>query len=139
FVSEILGDDKNYLITAQVPRDWSAAGLNRVETIRQELVSLPQVENVSISYDVPSAPGSGIIQVAKLGQEQGTPMQRIVSDAHYADTYQIPMLAGDFFAKEKGAAHDAQKAVINERAAKALGYDRPEAAIGQQLSMNDGR
>lgn len=139
FFSENLGYDKNYLITAQVPRNWSPEGLNRMETIRQELMTLPQVENISISYDVPSAPGSGIIQVARLGNEQGTPMQRIISDAYYADTYKIPMLAGDFFAKEKGTANDVQKTVINERAAKALGYDQPEAAIGQQISMNDGQ
>ncbi|HWK98670.1 MAG TPA: ABC transporter permease, partial [Parapedobacter sp.] len=96
FFSEDLGYDKNYLITAQVPRDWSPEGLNHMETVRQELLAVPQVENISISYDIPSAPGSGMQQVSRPGAEKGVAMQLMVSDAHYADTYKIPMVAGDF-------------------------------------------
>src|SRR5690606_6488788 len=118
FFSEDLGYDKNYLITAQVPRDWSPEGLNHMETVRQELLTVPQVENISISYDIPSAPGSGMLQISRLGAEENVAMQSIVSDAHYADTYKIPMVAGDFFAKEKSIAKDARAVVINRQAAK---------------------
>lgn len=139
FFSEDLGYDKNYLITAQVPRDWSPEGLNHMETVRQELLTVPQVENISISYDIPSAPGSGMLQISRLGAEENVAMQSIVSDAHYADTYKIPMVAGDFFAKEKSIAKDARAVVINRQAAKALGYDDPEKAVGQQVGINNGQ
>ncbi len=138
FFSEGLGYDKNYLLTAQVPRDWSPEGIARMETIRQELATVPQITDISISYDVPSAPGSVMIQVSQYGaaQQEETAMQLILSDAHYADTYKIPMLAGEFFSPEKNKATDVQRVVINNQAAKALGYANPEEAVGRQVAIN---
>lgn len=138
FFSDDLGYDKNYLITAQVPRDWTPEGLSRMETIRQELSGIPQVQNVSISYDVPSASASGMAQVATHGaaENESVSLQLIVSDAHYADTYKIPMLTGVFFAADKASARDGQTAVINKQAAIMLGFDSPEDAVGKQITIN---
>ncbi len=140
FFSENLGYDKDYLITAQVPRDWTPEGLNRMETIRQELGALPQVENASISYDLPGAPGNSLQRVSQQGADDldGVAMNVVVSDGYFADTYKIPMLAGHFFAPGSGNANDSQLVVLNEKAVRALGYRHAEEAVGQQVSMNNG-
>ena len=47
FFSKDLGYDKEYLLSAQVPRDWSAQGVAHMETIRNEIASMPQVSNAT--------------------------------------------------------------------------------------------
>lgn len=140
FFSESLGYDKDYLITAQVPRDWTPEGLNRMETIRQELLAIPQVENASISYDLPGASGNALQRVSRQGANDldGVAMNVIVSDGYFADTYKIPMLAGDFFAPQNGNTNAPQLIVLNEKGATALGYRHAAEAVGQQVSMNNG-
>src|SRR5690606_7486755 len=93
FFSKNLGYDKEYLLTVQVPRDWTAEGLRHTEVLRQELAKLPEVENISISYDIPGAMSSGNTNVLK--NATGTdPISTglVFSDRHFAETYKIPLL-----------------------------------------------
>src|SRR5699024_4269889 len=57
FLKSDLGYDKESLITVQVPRDWSEAGLQRTERIRDELRKLTYVDEISLSYGVPGSFG----------------------------------------------------------------------------------
>ena len=136
FFSENLGFDKNHLLTAQVPRNWTSKGLADMETIRHEISSLPSVEQASISYDVPSAVGSGMIQVSNAGtaEQQTKLLHLVIADAHYADTYNIPMLAGKFFSADRAGENG--YVVINKQAANLLGYTRVADAVGQQVQLN---
>jgi len=140
FFGKDIGYDKDYLITAQVPRDWTESGLNHMESIRSSLSSIPAIENITISYDVPGAPGSGTQNIFTESNKtrNGITVQTIMSDEYYSDTYGIPLLAGDFFSKTKGSTNGIQKVVITSKAAKALGFNSPESAVGESISMNDG-
>ncbi|MGN6399861.1 MAG: ABC transporter permease [Flavisolibacter sp.] len=60
---------------------------------------------------------------------QAIATQSMVADENYAATYAIPMQAGRFFANES----DSLKIVLNETAAKALGWPNAEEAIGKQV------
>ncbi|TDS15947.1 ABC transporter permease [Sphingobacterium paludis] len=138
FIAGNLGYNKNYLLTAQVPRDWTEKGLNKMELVQQELKQLPQVEEVSLSYGVPSSFSDGVQIIRNPGNSKQTDALLITSDSFYAATYQIPVLAGQFF----GAPGDpsmASKLVINRKAALDLGYAYPEDAIGQRISLFDDR
>ncbi|MGN6399860.1 MAG: ABC transporter permease [Flavisolibacter sp.] len=41
FFSKSLGYDKEYIVSAQLPRDWTEAGVQRMQTIRNEFASMP--------------------------------------------------------------------------------------------------
>lgn len=139
FISEKLGYNKEHLLTLQVPRDWSEAGLNRMEAVREQLNKLPDIEGVSISYGVPSAFGDGVQQVKKMGAASGTDALLITADEHFADTYQIPVIAGQFV--NLGSSYDNNniKVAINRKAAIALGYRDPQEAIGQSITLFNDR
>src|SRR5690606_12147998 len=139
FMKGDLGYDKDYLITVQAPRDWSEAGLHKTEMVREQLRALPYVDNISLSYGVPGAFADGIQQVQKIGSENRVDALMITSDTHFSETYRIPLLAGQFFSSPEEATVDNSKLVINNKAAKALGYHTPEEAIGQQVSLFNNR
>lgn len=139
FTKGDLGYDKDYLLTVQVPRDWSEAGLHKMEVVREELRTLPEVDNISLSYGIPGSFGEGIQQMRQIGSEDAVDAQMIMSDTYFSDTYHIPLLAGQFFSPVGAFSNDSSKLVINKKAAYALGYSTPEKAIGQQVSLFDNR
>ncbi|MBS1566063.1 MAG: ABC transporter permease, partial [Bacteroidetes bacterium] len=136
FFSNNLGYDKEYILYAQLPRNWSPQGVAHMETVRRELASLPQVSNASLSFEIPNGMNSGSLQIYKPGSDstQAITAQEITTDNHYAATYSIPMKAGVFFSPDYTA--DSTKVVINETQCKALGWQDPQQAIGQQLRLN---
>ena len=134
FFSKDLGYDKEYLLSAQVPRDWSAEGVAKMETIRNELVKLPQVSNATLSWEIPNG-NNGNGAAYKLSQDstQAKYTELFTTDENYAATYKVPMAAGSFF--NINNAHDSSKIVINETFAKAFGWKDPRDAINQQIKL----
>ena len=134
FFSNDLGYTKEYVLAAQVPRDWSKTGVSRMENIRSQLAQVPQVSNVSLSFEVPDGNNSGNFLVYRADADSTTAItsQILSTDEYYASTYQIPMAAGEFYSGP-GAYTDSSKIVINETQARLLGWKTPQEAIGQQL------
>lgn len=134
FFSNNLGYNKEYVLAAQVPRDWSTAGVSRMENIRSQLAQMPQVSDVSLSFEVPDGNNSGnfLAYRADLDSTTAITSQILSTDEYYASTYQIPMAAGEFYSSP-GAYTDSSKIVINETQARLLGWKTPQEAIGQQL------
>ncbi|MGH2565853.1 MAG: ABC transporter permease, partial [Ginsengibacter sp.] len=134
FFSKDLGYDKEYLLSAQIPRDWSAQGVAHMETIRNELTTMPQVSNASLSWEIPNG-NNGNGAAYKLSQDstQATYTELFTTDENYADTYKVPMAAGSFF--NNNEAYDSSKLVINETFAKIFGWKNPHDAINQQLKL----
>ncbi|MGN6214340.1 ABC transporter permease [Parafilimonas sp.] len=129
-----LGYDKEYLISAQVPRDWSAQGVAHMETIRNEIASMPQVSNAAVSWEIPNG-NNGSSAAYKLGQDstQAIYTELYTTDENYASTYKVPMAAGNFF--NTNEANDSSKIVINETFAKAFGWRDAHDAINQQIKL----
>jgi putative ABC transport system permease protein len=134
FLGGRLGYDKAYIVSAQVPRDWSPAGVRRMETVRNEFAALPEVSSVSLSHEIPNGNNGGQPMVYKSGTDsaRAVAMQAMISDENYLNTYRIPLRAGAFF---DGRGLDSGKVVLNERAVRALGYPSPERAVGGQLRI----
>ncbi|ERJ60760.1 ABC transporter permease [Sphingobacterium paucimobilis] len=139
FISEKLGYNKEHLLTVQVPRDWSDAGLNRIEAVREQLSKLPQIEAISLSYGIPGAFGNGVQQIKKRGASSTTDALFITADEHFAEAYQIPVIAGQFSNLNGNYQDNNIKVVINQKTATNLGYTIPEEAIGQSITMSDDR
>ena len=134
FFGKSLGYNKDYIVASQVPRDWSPAGVLKMQTIRNEFAAMPQVSAVTLSYEIPNGNNGNEPQVYKSGTDSTRTigMQALVTDENYLSTYQIPLQSGEFF---DSRLQDSGKVVINEKAVAALGYKTAGAAIGQQLRI----
>lgn len=138
FFSDRLGYDKEYVVAAQPPRDWSRKGVQRMETLRAEFARMPGVKDVTLSYEIPNGMNGGSSGIYREGGDstRAVMTQLLVSDAHYADTYGIPLQAGVFFhGPGDSDVQDSLRMVINETAAKALGWQDPQKAVGQRMRM----
>jgi putative ABC transport system permease protein len=134
FFGKSLGYDKEFLVTAAVPRDWTSEGVNKMMTIRNELAKVPSVERVSLSYEIPNGNNGFQMNVYKAGgnPNQSYATQGLVSDEAYFTTYQIPLIAGTFL--ESGDTNR-NTVVINEKALYAYGFKNAKDAIGQELNI----
>ncbi|MFP2995214.1 FtsX-like permease family protein [Spongiivirga sp. MCCC 1A20706] len=133
FFDKDLGYEKEYLISAATPRDWSEEGIKKMITNRNELEALPQVSKVSLSYEIPNGNNGFQLPLYKKGMnpESNIAVQGMVVDENYLDTYQIPLLQGSVF--EANA--DGNTVLINAQAVKLLGFETKEMAIGKQLQV----
>ncbi len=134
FFSQQLGYNKELVVASQVPRDWTPAGVQKMETIRDQFALMPEVSSVSLSYEIPNGNNGNSPQIYKLGSDssKAITMQALVTDEHYLNTYQIKLKTGAFFDSQK---LDSGKVVLNEKAIAALGYKNESAAIGQLLRI----
>lgn len=133
FFASGLGYDKEYIVSAQLPRDWTQSGVQHMEMIRDEFAKMPEVSNASLSWQMPNGWDIGKLPVFVNGKDstQAIATQSLVADEKYAETYKIPMVAGTFFRD----ANDSLSIIINETAAKDLGWNNTSDAVGKRLML----
>lgn len=134
FLSKDLGYDKDYILTAQLPRDWTEAGVSKMENVRNQFAAVPSVSHVSLSYEIPDGNSSGPAAVYRAGADSSTAIttQSLTTDEKYTGVYGIPLRAGSFF---EGQVSDSGGVILNEAAALALGWKNADEAIGQQVRV----
>lgn len=134
FFSRSLGYDKEFVVASQVPRDWTPAGVRKMETIRNEFAKMNEVEQVSLSYEIPNGNNGWQPPLYRSGGDSTLAIasQQVVTDAYYLSTYKIPLKAGEFF---RPGETDSTKVVLNESAVKALGWSDPSQAINQRIRI----
>ena len=139
FFSKDLGFNKDYIVTAQLPRNWTPTGVRKMEDLRKQFAAMQQVSNVTLSYEVPDGNSAGGTSLYKAGADSTTAVtsQLLMTDEYYASTFGIPVTAGLFFSKP-GAFTDSFTVVINESQAKAFGWKNSEDAIGKQVKFQGG-
>ncbi|SOD89160.1 ABC transporter permease [Spirosoma fluviale] len=140
FFSKNLGYQKDQILAIKsVPRDWSTAGVQRMAGIRNQLARVPGVAGVSLSFEIPDGASSGSVSMVAQGQDstQAITANSITTDEWYAQTYGLTLKAGRFFNAD-GGGYDSLSVVMNESATKALGWTRPEKALGQQVVFRGG-
>jgi putative ABC transport system permease protein len=136
FFGNSLGYNKEYVVASQVPRNWSPAGVRKMLTIRNEFASMPEVNNVTLSYEIPNGNNGNELQVYKYGSDSARAVstQILATDENYLSTYQIPLYSGAFF-DNRGL--DSGKVVLNETAVMALGFKNASDAVGRQLRIHN--
>jgi putative ABC transport system permease protein len=134
FFSQSLGYNKEYVVSSQVPRDWSPEGVRKMQTIRNEFAAMPQVANVSLSYEIPNGMNGGEPPVYNAGTDStsAVPMQALVTDENYLNTYQIPLNNGAFFDNRN---LDSGNVILNEKAIQMLGFKSSGEAIGKHVRI----
>jgi putative ABC transport system permease protein len=134
FFSSDLGYNKDFILSAQVPRDWSAQGVRKMETIRNEFARMPELSTVSLSYEIPNGNNVSSLPVYADGKDstESIAAQALITDENYARAYGIPMKAGRYYEQLS----DSSYVVINETAVKALGWKNAEDAIAKRVRLS---
>ena len=137
FFNKDLGYNKESIIYINAPRDWTVEGVAKMEANRDELARLKEVGQVSLSYEIPNGNFGGSNGLYRLGKDstEAVYTQVLSTDEKFADTYKLKMAAGNFFFEKQGT-YKADEIVINESAAKALGFANPQDAVGQQIRIH---
>ncbi len=135
FFSKSLGYNKDFVVSAQVPRNWTKAGVEKMETIRNQFAAMPGVSGVSLSFEIPNGYNIGGAPVYRLGEDSTRAIDAsfLETDENYLSVYQIPVKAGAFF---DGGNADSAKIVVNETALQQLGWKNENDAIGQQVRVS---
>jgi len=111
---------------------------SRLDTLKTELEKLPGVESVSYSSMIPYLQSNSGFQAAReRGDEQGASlMSQLSVDESFMETYDIPLVAGRGF--DPAIAGDTMhpdvsslNVIVNAMAVERLGFDSPQAALGQ--------
>jgi ABC-type antimicrobial peptide transport system permease subunit len=134
FLSNDLGYEKDYILAAQVPRDWTPQGVQKMENIRNQFASMPELRGVTFSYEIPDGNNSGDPKIYRYGSDsaQAVSALALTTDENYLNVYKIQLKAGSFF---EGRRLDSGKVIVNEAAIYALGYKNASDAIGQQIRV----
>ncbi len=125
----------------------------KIEVLKQELLSLADVSSVGLSQVQPSQQYQNNIVCTKQGHPETTYIEPVVGIGYdYFKTYRIPIVAGRDYSIDrdipdpkfdimtstinKNEAKELihRSVIINENAARALGFTSPEEAVGNILN-----
>lgn len=129
-----LGYDPSGLVYVSSPRDWSEVGTNRMLTAKEEFKKLPLVENSSLSYEIPDGKvgQQSALYLPQQGEENAIQSPILNVDDSYAATFNIDLAAGIFF---DANATTEPEIILNEAAAKALGFKDLTSIIGEMVHI----
>lgn len=138
FFKQDLGYNKSSVFSVRVPRDWSLKGVEKMETIRNEMAQLKEIDEGTLAWEIPDGATGFSSAIYRAGQDSTTAFYAptLVTDEKFAETYQIPMAAGQYFHADRDT-FQAVRLVLNESAIKALGFKNAQEAIGQQVRMHN--
>lgn len=117
----------------------------RHEVLRNEMLTIPYVDDFTLSSQVPYEQNNSTIRASKVLNDfdSAVSFNQLNIDDQFATTYNIPIIAGrnisrdiamDTHIRERGAVNT----LLNEMAVKELGFESPEAAIGQIFYEDEG-
>lgn len=134
FFGKSLGYDKSFIVSSQVPRNWTREGVEKMATVRNEFAAMPEIQQATLSYEIPNGNNGGQPPVYRAGMDSAAAisMQAMVTDEHYLETYQVPLKYGSFFGN---SGSDSGKIILNSRAVEALGFASAVDAVGQQVRI----
>lgn len=134
--SQKLGFQKKQMLVVNFHNDNEVR--HRAELIKNELRKIPNVVSATASRGIPGF-GNGN-RDCKLENKAGTMQQMLINlyevDYDFIPQFEIKLAAGRTFSKSFGT-DTAQAIVINEAAAKILGYRTPAEAIGRNFSQDE--
>jgi len=116
----------------------------RLDTLRHELESLPNVDSVAFSSQVPYEQNNSSTSVSRLpGDEAGEfGLQYMSMTPEFLETYDMPLLTGRRLNRD--IANDAEtedsevvNVIVNEMALERLGIASPEEAINERFYNYD--
>lgn len=107
----------------------------KIEALRKALKKLPLTSKVTCSGSVPGEEVATFLSNRRTHDalKQNRLYEMLGCDADYVDAYGLEVVVGRAFSEEYG--DDVNKLVINETAARMLGYVNNEDALGEEVSV----
>jgi putative ABC transport system permease protein len=127
-----LGYQREHIVTI----DYNNAINENYESFRQQLLQHPGIEAVGRSSRVPTgrlldSQGAGMVKGDSTTPSDAD-LKNVMADDQFIPAYKIKMVAGRNFSKEFGT--DTSAYILNETAAKNLGYQNPADLVGKTMS-----
>jgi len=118
-----MGFDQEQVMVIDIPNDTTVS--NKLDAIKNTLLQLSSVKSVSGTSSVPgTGHGALTMNVSQSGGSEIKVINTYFTDEKFIETLDIELVDGRFFSKEFST--DPQQAfVINQAAAKFLGWDNP--------------
>lgn len=121
-----LGFEDDHMLVVE----GSVEGLDRVETVRQEMAAIPGVKAVTATAGVPSIGEGRWLTTIDRGESALTSNIALYTvDDAFLDVYGIDLVAGRGF-RPGSAADSASALILNETAVEHFEFASPEAALG---------
>jgi ABC-type antimicrobial peptide transport system permease subunit len=138
FLNTDLGFYKDQVLNVELPRNWTTAGVKKIQTIRNEIAASNGVVQASVSFSIPNRNTSGSPGFYKSGDGPLHVVEPlgIIADEKYAETFGIPVIAGSFFSRSN-TTFDSSAIIVNEAFIKTLGWKSANEAVGKKLSRQD--
>ncbi len=133
FFHKDIGYNKDQvMIISSLPRQWDSAGVEKMKMTKSELLSVPGVKNVSLSYDIPDGNSGANLNIYPQNNNNFISMIGISADESFAAVYGIKSKEGVFL-HYNGGAYIPGNIVLNETAVKAMGWEYP--VIGKTVRI----
>ncbi|WP_455674658.1 ABC transporter permease [Phocaeicola sp.] len=131
---EVTSDADSQILVIKYPSFTEGLAL-RMESFTKRLKQQANISHVAVSGAVPGVEVANYFANRPYGSDpsQIKLIQMFAVDYDYLDTYMPRLRCGRSFSEAYGG--DLNRVVLNEEAVRLLGYDSPEAALGEQLKM----
>ncbi|WP_218919455.1 ABC transporter permease [Spirosoma aerolatum] len=132
FYQQDLGFDKKAIVTVNMPDRGNAVVRER---FRQQLLQHPEIKDVAFGLTTPSSNRQwwwNPVRHPNLPNGEYTFRFQYV-DTNYFNFFKIPLIAGRSWTHADTNA----VAIINEKAARSLGFQSPERAVGERINLNN--
>ena len=130
-----LGLNKDHVVSAAFYNQLS----DRYESFRNEMLANPAVKDITRSSRTPGGRlldsyGSAAVQLESDSLENsGVDLKSVTVDHRFIPTYQLEMAAGRNYREDQGADRF-ESFILNEAATRAIGWRKPEDAVGKRIT-----
>ncbi|MFT4154803.1 ABC transporter permease [Parafilimonas sp.] len=133
FLKDIGYNKEQLMVITAFPKQWDAAGINRMMNIRNAMLGISSVKSASVSFEIPDRQPPNSIDLQPVnGDDKTVLVTSFGADENYAGTFALKLLNGTCFAQSGGFIPN--QLVLNESAVKALGLT-VQSAVNAQLKM----
>ena len=129
--SQALGFKKERMLVIDFRGDGAVQ--EKIETVKQQLGSYPNVQSVSASSSVPGQGNNHAFSEIEnpAGDMQASNVNLFYVDHDFLEQYEMPLAAGRAFSRD--FATDTSALIVNEALVKSYGYASPEEIIGKRF------
>ncbi|HMH21552.1 MAG TPA: ABC transporter permease [Puia sp.] len=131
-----LGVNIKQTLVLQQTVNLDSSRSNSVELLIHQLQAIPGVQMVTASTSVPGADVGSSTTFKRLNAQNDKRTRVLGVDEKFVPNYGLSVLAGRNFDKDKAASDDTAQIIsilLNETAAKTLGFASPAEAINQRV------
>ena len=127
-LNQDMGFNKTAILNIYTP--WGKDAAAKKQVLLQKLAQLPTVSGVCTSEETPAANGHRGTEIKYKGKDLiKANAEMHITDEHFVSLYGIKLLAG----RNLQHSDTMTEVVLNETCARALGFKKPEDAIGKMI------